>query len=147
MKPFSNKTLDENEAIFNYRLSRARRMIENTFGIVAAKWRIFRVPIKANVDMADDIVSACVCLHNWLRNMKCNQYFNSSLVDREINGVVHEGSWRTCCTNFSNLPRIQNQNTYKEAKETRNKLLQYFITDGSVPWQWDAINSKKQTNP
>ena len=62
MKPFPGRSLTETQAVYNYRLSRARRTIENTFGILTARWRIFRRPIRANVDTVDEIVQATVIL-------------------------------------------------------------------------------------
>ena len=66
MKPFPGKNLTEEKLIYNYRLSRCRRTIENTFGVYAARWRIFRRPIRASIETVERIIMAFVCLHNYL---------------------------------------------------------------------------------
>jgi len=40
MIPYSRRTFDRSEAIFYYRPSRARRVVEWYFGICASKWKI-----------------------------------------------------------------------------------------------------------
>ena len=48
------------------RLSRARRVVENAFGILAQKGRVFFRPIETDVETAERIVKAACCLHNYI---------------------------------------------------------------------------------
>ena len=68
MCPYSGKALiNDQRKIFNYRLSRARRIIENTFGILVSRWRVFQTPINATPEKVEKIIIATVALHNYLR--------------------------------------------------------------------------------
>ena len=53
----------EDQAIFNYRLSRARHIIENTFGILALRWKIFHHPIIAGPQRVEVYTKAAITLH------------------------------------------------------------------------------------
>ena len=50
--------------MFNYRLSRARRVLECAFGICASKWRIVDKTIETKVDTDVEIVKCVSLLHN-----------------------------------------------------------------------------------
>ena len=69
MRPFPGrkKRLPLHEAIFNYRLSRARRIVENAFGILASRWRIYERRINLNAPHTRKMVLATCILHNFLQ--------------------------------------------------------------------------------
>nr|CAB3263117.1 uncharacterized protein LOC101243083 [Phallusia mammillata] len=67
MRPFPGKFLNSERRVFNYRLSRARRTVENAFGIMSSKFRVFRRPLAIKPERADEVVKCCTVLHNFLR--------------------------------------------------------------------------------
>ena len=85
MKPYPQKNLSLEKRIFNYRLSRMRRISENAFGILANRWRVFRKPFFLEPEITQVITHAVLILHNWLRKESaiCKVYFSPTLVDRE----------------------------------------------------------------
>ena len=89
--PYTGKLL-EPEKVHNYRQSRARRVIENAFGILRARWRIFNHPIKESVENTERYVMACLCLHNYLRQTENSFYTPQGFVDAEVrNGEIKDG--------------------------------------------------------
>ena len=66
MKPFPRGRLDARQGVFNYRLSRARRIIENSFGILAMRFRIFLTAMELRPNTALLVIKVSVLLHNLL---------------------------------------------------------------------------------
>lgn len=95
----SQQLTENQKRIFNYRLSRARRIIENTFGIMAQRWRILRGPFKAKKRNITKIVGACIILHNFLMSEPAafrTVYCQPGSADYEDwQGRLVEGSWRS----------------------------------------------------
>ena len=95
LRPYPGKNLSEDKAIFNYRLSRARRIIENSIGILAARWRLFRRPIISDPNKVISYAKAAIALHNYLRTTESAVYCPPGFIDGEDgSGNIVDGSWR-----------------------------------------------------
>ena len=69
MRPYpraARAALPQDQLVFNYRLSRARRIVENTFGILAQRFRIYNKRMQLSDYNADIIIKATCTLHNFL---------------------------------------------------------------------------------
>ena len=95
MRPFPGKNMTEEERVYNYRQSRGRRTIENTFGILVTRWRIFLTPIRASVRNVEKYVLACLSLHNYLMQTDNTMYIPTGFIDSENrDGTILPGEWR-----------------------------------------------------
>uniref|UniRef100_A0A6P7FIA4 Uncharacterized protein LOC114328317 n=1 Tax=Diabrotica virgifera virgifera TaxID=50390 RepID=A0A6P7FIA4_DIAVI len=67
IRPYTGNNLGEKKNIFNYRVSRGRRTIENAFGILSQRSKILRRTIQVELEVSELIVQARVVLHNFLQ--------------------------------------------------------------------------------
>lgn len=138
MKPFSFRNLDHEQQIFNYRLSRARRTVENVFGVLANRLRVFLSNIALEPDKVATLTLAALCVHNFLRENASDVYLPSAFADAEDeNHYVVPGAWRK---ELPSVPVSNARNATTAAKTNLNNLKAYFLSlAGSVSWQENMI--------
>lgn len=95
MKPYANRDLTDEERIFNYRLSRARRVVENAFGIMANRFQCLLSSLRQKPETVEDIVLACCVMHNYLRTVMPGEVNAAGLLDEEDEqqNVVRPGKY------------------------------------------------------
>ena len=64
MKPYANAILSKQQRYFNYRLSRARMVIEGAFGQLKGRWRFLLRKSESNTYETKIATLACMVLHN-----------------------------------------------------------------------------------
>lgn len=139
MKPFSHKGLQIDDRIFNYRCSRARRVVENGFGILANRFRCLQTTMATSPRNTRKIVKACLCLHNIMRERYPNLQ-NADLDHEDDNGVMVPGAWRDGALLRDMEEAARAPRATRAGKEQRIYLKHYLNSPaGSVPWQWQAI--------
>lgn len=130
MKPFARRrNLNLRERVFNYRLSRARRIVECTFGIISAVWRIFRSPLLTKLLTTLQIIRAVICLHNFIlkydpQRQKIRNLANSA------------AAYDNCFTDLrpateDEIRNLAGANLYRE------QFADYFYTEGAISFQWE----------
>lgn len=145
LKPYGHKLLSRRQMIFNYRLSRARRLVENVFGIIASRFRVLKTDIGMNVESATDIVMAVCVLHNMLRQKCGSAYMAPGTFDTEdINYKLVPGEWRQE-EGLTELRATSARNSSNTSKTNRDNLSYYFLTEhGEVSWQYERTRSEVQ---
>lgn len=126
---------DCEKKIFNYRLSRARRTTENSFGLLSQVFRVFYTPIPLKIQTVDKLVLSACCLHNLLRNqytyenMSEQHYYNFDSNDSPANNMIQ-------------LEHTGGYGNY-EGFMVRDELKKFFNSpQGAIPWQnYQTLNT------
>lgn len=64
LKPFSNVAGDTREAAFNYNLSKTRKIVENAFGRLKARFRFIMKRLEYTLSNAKEAIKTSCILHN-----------------------------------------------------------------------------------
>ena len=166
MRPFPGRQLDDDsKRIYNYRLSRARRVVENAFGkcilsdypmiyvvnmscfidtgILAHRWRLLLWTIVAELPRAVKLVKAMCVLHNFLRTQQDQHYSPPGLADAvEVDGQVREGMWRSSQLSVLGEHGHSCRSSTQEGSNIRQQLVAYFSNEGTVAWQLEHIHAR-----
>ncbi|KAM6937853.1 uncharacterized protein FYW49_000093 [Xenentodon cancila] len=138
MKPYPGVQTDQAQRLLNFRLFRARRVVENAFGILANRLKIFRSTICLEPDKVVKITMASLCIHNFLCERRSDAYAPPAFADWETadHGMV-DGAWRTQGLGALQPAQLGRDSSATEtATVQRNLLRDYFVCPaGSVPWQ------------
>lgn len=118
LRQYTTSTTIENQAKrhFNYRLCRARNVVENAFGILSSRWRVYRRPFECKLELVDKIIKTTCILHNYLMSSP-----STTTYQQEENNV----------NNFWPLDNNRLRAT-REAFNVRNIFCNYFITAGAI---------------
>ncbi|KAH1021380.1 hypothetical protein HUJ04_010901 [Dendroctonus ponderosae] len=124
--PCWGKNLSQQKRIYNYRLCRARRYIECTFGILTNKWRILHRPLNVSMQFAENIVKECIILHNFV--LVRDGY-------RHEDTLTYQGLLDIEVTNSENNSSGKLPTTIRDYFAEYFMNIEYFMTTGALSWQ------------
>lgn len=125
MKPYPLRHLTRYQRIYNYRICRARRMVENAFGILASRFGVFLKPMYLSPERAELVTIAACALHNYLR-IKHPLSLPENL----------EQDMTTTNDAMPHLVPLRGNNATRQAKIQREMLCNFVNSDaGKTSWQ------------
>ena len=132
LRPYSGRRLPEASRVFNYRLSRARRIVENAFGILTKRWRVYTGRLQVGPETADSVVRATCILHNYIQSSKTAGQHGEEDEDEDED---EDGE-----TILRQLRNLRGNRASEESQRIRDTFRQHFNSPaGEVPWQYAHV--------
>ena len=122
MSPYSSRSMDLKEMVFNCRINRGRTVVENTFEMMMSRFRIFQRPLQQELLVVNRVVMDCIILHNLLR-IRYPTAQQEDFGGEDQPTIVLEGN---------DIP-YESCNAIGAAKRQRNILRDYFMNEGQLP--------------
>ncbi|KAL1482258.1 hypothetical protein MTO96_033912 [Rhipicephalus appendiculatus] len=116
-----------------------RCCVENAFGILVSRWRIYERQTNMEPENVEVIVKATCVLHNFLLSNAASTYSSPGYADfQDTFGTVSGGAWRQVSesTTVFGLEKPKARNCANVANAVREAFIKYFSDKGQVPWQW-----------
>lgn len=140
MKPYPLKHISKEEKIFNYRLSRGRRMVESSFGILASRFRVFLTAINLAPEKVTCITLAACTLHNLLIEKRKHLYTRHEVVARiEDHHQYQDVHTDEVLQEMQALTRQVDIGANRHGREIRDAFKTFYNGLGKVPWQENYI--------
>ena len=137
------RELSTRQCVYNYRLSRGRRIVENAFGILVHRFQVLLNPMKLRKpNHAETVILACVSLHNFLTK----EVVSVAAVMARLRQAHRETKCpkRECeeeelqdSRTLLGLHSLPGQRFKDEAHRIRDLMADYFMGPGAVEWQWE----------
>lgn len=119
MKPYSHNTNKKEKQIYNLRLARARHVVEQAFGILASRFRIFQHKMNLSVEKVQLVTKTCCVLHNLLSHRNENYCNEPSAAETSTSASFS--------TEGKQLPK-------GAAQYIRQGFEEYFNKEGKLHW-------------
>ena len=132
LRPYPSSGLDFTKKVFNYRLSRARRIVEAAFGTLSNVWQVFKNSMKTSLPVTMEVVKASVCLHNFLLMYEPRRHRKDK--DDDIN---YRGNQLQAVPQ-ENLNVVVDE---KNANLIRDYFAEFFMNEGAVGFQWEKARN------
>ena len=133
-KPFPHDTNDKIKQMFNYRHSRARRIVECCFGILSHRFQVVFGPIKQQYENAVTSLKACVVLHNFL-----NKHVGISASENQAGEEAAD-------EDDANMPNMVNVPQDPDENSQRLRLAKYFCTPEGEISKFDQYHRANRTS-
>ncbi len=126
MKPYGSRHQSHEVAVLNYRISRPRNCVEDTFGMLTRRFQFLTTPLRQDIKTSRAMVAAAVGLHNHIIDI----YPDRATVEVENQRRAGHQSEDT----VDMQPRSGAADS-RAAREQRDHLKDYYNGPGAVPWQ------------